>query len=164
MRITKIIIEMKFPWSNFGIQLENCFILCLGAEGSRTVVELSAGWFDYHSLDPSDVYERRRWRISAAENIRISLVWVSFLCRGEILLTPVMWPCFCSSQILDCLGLIDDPDSSEVAAYLKKILKSNGRRTTENHVNGSDSATPRRSSVPDLLVGVDVSSIEKNKR
>ena len=60
--------------------------------------------------------------------------------------------------------MIDDPDSSEVAAYLKKILKSNGRRTTENYVNGSDSTTPRSSSVPDLLVGVDVSSIEKNKR
>ena len=59
--------------------------------------------------------------------------------------------------------MIDDPDSSEVAAYLKKILKSNGRRGNENHVNGSDSTTPRRSSVPDLLVGVDVSSIEKNK-
>lgn len=66
-------------------------------------------------------------------------------------------------EILDCLGLIDDPDSSEVAAYLKKILKSNGRRTTENHVNGSDSATPRRSSVPDLLVGVDGGNKFQNK-
>lgn len=60
--------------------------------------------------------------------------------------------------------MIDDPDSSEVAAYLKKILKSNGRRATENYVNGSDSTTPRRSSVPDLSLGVDVSNIEKHER
>ncbi|XP_078348745.1 cytoskeleton-associated protein 5-like isoform X2 [Oculina patagonica] len=56
-------------------------------------------------------------------------------------------------EILGCLGLIDDPDSSEVAAYLRKILKTGGRR--ENHLNGSDSTTPRKSSVPDLLMGVD---------
>lgn len=53
--------------------------------------------------------------------------------------------------------MIDDPESSEVAAYLKKILKSSGRKATENHVNGSDSTTPHKSSVPDLLMGIDVS-------
>ncbi|XP_022781710.1 cytoskeleton-associated protein 5-like [Stylophora pistillata] len=66
-------------------------------------------------------------------------------------------------EILDCLGLIDDPDSSEVAAYLKKILKSSGRKGTENHVNGSDSTTPRKSSVPDLLMGVDGGNKAQNK-
>ncbi|KAJ7391010.1 hypothetical protein OS493_021030 [Desmophyllum pertusum] len=64
-------------------------------------------------------------------------------------------------EILGCLGLIDDPESSEVAAYLKKILKSGSRR--ENHVNGSDATTPHRSSVPDLLMGVDGASRNKEK-
>nr|XP_058951305.1 cytoskeleton-associated protein 5-like isoform X2 [Pocillopora verrucosa] len=66
-------------------------------------------------------------------------------------------------EILDCLGLIDDPESSEVAAYLKKILKSSGRKATENHVNGSDSTTPRKSSVPDLLMGIDGGNKAQNK-
>lgn len=57
--------------------------------------------------------------------------------------------------------MIDDPESSEVAAYLKKILKSSGRKATENHANGSDSTTPRKSSVPDLLMGIDVSDYSR---
>ena len=48
-----------------------------------------------------------------------------------------------------------------MAAYLKKILKTGGRR----EVNGSDATTPHKSSgsVPDLLMGVDVSSPARNK-
>ena len=58
--------------------------------------------------------------------------------------------------------MIDDPENSEVAAYLKKILKTGNRN--ENHVNGSDATTPHKStgSVPDLLMGVDVSRIQAN--
>jgi len=53
--------------------------------------------------------------------------------------------------------LIEDPESSEVVAYLKKILKTGNRRG--NDMNGSGGSTPRKStgSVPDLLMGVDVS-------
>ena len=56
--------------------------------------------------------------------------------------------------------MIDDPENSEVAAYLKKILKTGNRN--ENHVNGSDATMPHKStgSVPDLLMGVDVSRIQ----
>ena len=56
--------------------------------------------------------------------------------------------------------MIDDPENSEVAAYLKKILKTGHRN--DNHVNGSDATTPHKSkgSVPDLLMGVDVSRIQ----
>ena len=44
-----------------------------------------------------------------------------------------------------------------MAAYLKKILKTGNRQG--NEVNGSDATTPHKSagSVPDLLMGVDVS-------
>ena len=63
------------------------------------------------------------------------------------------------TRILGCLSLIDDPESSEVAAYLKKILKTGNRQNPD--VNGSEATTPHKSSgsVPDLLMGVDVSII-----
>lgn len=64
-------------------------------------------------------------------------------------------------EILECLGLIDDPESSEVVAYLKKILKTGNRRG--NEINGSDGTTPRKStgSIPDLLLGVDSTKKER---
>jgi len=64
-------------------------------------------------------------------------------------------------EILGCLSLIDDPESSEVAAYLKKILKTGNRQNPD--VNGSEATTPHKSSgsVPDLLMGVDSTKKEK---
>ena len=46
-----------------------------------------------------------------------------------------------------------------MVAYLKKILKTGNRRG--NEMNGSGGSTPRKStgSVPDLLMGVDVSEL-----
>ena len=48
-----------------------------------------------------------------------------------------------------------------MVAYLKKILKTGNRRG--NEINGSDGTTPRKStgSIPDLLLGVDVSKFNE---